>query len=185
MIDHPPVPRILAFDHTGLAVRSFDRALPLYRDLLGGVEIQRGYYREAGLNWLALRYPNGSVLELVEPVGDDSPLRRFLEEHGEGVHHLTFIADDAAALAADLKARGYRVVGEDYHNPNWQVAYLSPRAACGTVIQLASGADAIPFEASIPDELRARAEALLASAAERERPLLRRFAAQLGLVDAE
>ena len=116
MIDTPP-PRILAFDHTSLAVWSVDSALPLYRDALGGVELGRGHSPRFGLHWLALRYPNGSVLELVEPDAADSRLARYLDEHGEGLHHITFLAERASASAADLKARGFRVVDEDYSVP--------------------------------------------------------------------
>jgi hypothetical protein len=176
---------VLGLDHTALAVRGFASALPLYRDNLGGVEIGRGRSPRFGLNWLELRYPNGSVLELVEPDGPDSRLHRFLDARGEGLHHLTFILEDVRAAAEHLAANGYAVVDEDYSAERWRVAHLAPRSANGTVVQLAQGTDAVPPQVHIPDALRARARALLADASAAERPIVARVVAQLGLLDDE
>ncbi len=182
---HQPHPSIVAFDHVGLAVRTFESALPLYRDALGGVEIGRGAAPRLGLNWLQLRYPNGSVLGLIEPLGADSPLHRGLQQRGEGVHHLTFISSDAQGSAEMLKERGYLVVEEDYAHLSWRVAHLSPRSANGTVVQIAQGAEQVPPRTAIPDALRARALEVLEQASETDRPSFRRFAAMLELLEDE
>jgi methylmalonyl-CoA epimerase len=176
---------VLGFDHTALAVRSFERALPLYRELLGGVEIGRGQSPRFGLNWLELRYPNGSVLELVEPDGPHSTLHRFLDARGEGLHHLTFIVEDAQATAERLKASGYTVVDEHYGAERWKVAHLAPRSANGTVVQIAQGPDAVPPHVHVPDALRARARALLEDAPAAERGIVARVMGELGLLDAQ
>ena len=128
---------VLALDHTAVAVRSIRAALPLYRDLLGGVP--NGYERlsDRGFMWLTLRYPNGSQVELLEPVGESGFLRSFLTRYGEGVHHMTFIVADVRKAVERAKASGLRVVDEDYSEPRWQEAFISPRSAFGTIIQLA------------------------------------------------
>jgi catechol 2,3-dioxygenase-like lactoylglutathione lyase family enzyme len=64
-------------------------------------------------------------------------LQTFLAKHGEGVHHLTFIVRDLRAAVARAKATGLRIVDEDYHEPRWQEAFISPRSAFGTIVQLA------------------------------------------------
>jgi len=127
---------VLALDHTGVAVRSIQAALGLYRDVLGGVP--NGFERQSGRGfaWLSLRYPNGSQVELLEPVGPSGFLQTFLEKRGEGVHHMTFIVSDVHHAVRRARAAGLRIVDEDYHEPRWQEAFISPRSAFGTIIQL-------------------------------------------------
>ena len=128
---------VVALDHTAIAVRSIEAALPLYRDLLGGVP--NGFERLAhkGFTWLTLRYPNGSQVELLEPFGERGFLQAFLDRYGERTHHLTFIVSDLRQAVERARATGLRVVDEDYADPRWQEAFSSPRSAFGTIIQLA------------------------------------------------
>jgi methylmalonyl-CoA/ethylmalonyl-CoA epimerase len=128
---------VVALDHTAIAVRDIRAALRLYRDLLGGVP--NGFERlsHKDFMWLTLRYPNGSQIELLQPVGDGGFLHSFLDRYGEGVHHLTFIVGDLKLAVERARAAGLRVVDEDYRDPRWQEAFISPRSAFGTIVQLA------------------------------------------------
>ena len=128
---------VVALDHTAVAVRSIAKALPLYRDLLGGAP--NGFERQSqrGFMWLTLRYPNGSQVELLEPVGTGGFLHAFLDKYGEGAHHMTFIVADVRHAVERARAAGLRVVDEDYRDARWQEAFISPRSAFGTIIQLA------------------------------------------------
>jgi methylmalonyl-CoA/ethylmalonyl-CoA epimerase len=128
---------VLSLDHTAIAVRSIQAALPLYRDLLGG--IPNGFERlsQKGFMWLTLRYPNGSQVELLQPMGASGFLHTFLERYGEGAHHMTFIVADVRQAVERARAAGLRVVDEDYREARWQEAFISPRSAFGTIIQLA------------------------------------------------
>ncbi|MBV9579186.1 MAG: VOC family protein [Chloroflexi bacterium] len=128
---------VIALDHTAVAVRSIQAALPLYQDLLGGQP--NGYERidRRGFMWFTLRYPNGSQVELLEPVGEGGFLHAFLERYGERPHHMTFRVRDLRVAVERAKAAGLRVVDEDYGDPRWQEAFISPRSAFGTIIQLA------------------------------------------------
>ena len=128
---------VIALDHTAIAVRSIQAALPLYRDLLGGRP--NGFERlsNKGFIWLTLQYPNGSQVELLEPVGSDGFLHRFLDKYGEGAHHMTFVVADLRLAVERARAAGLRIVDEDYRDPRWQEAFISPRSAFGTIIQLA------------------------------------------------
>jgi len=125
------------FDHTAIAVRSLAAALPLYRDLLGGVPSGFERISDKGFVWMTLRYPNGSQIELLEPAGERGFLHTFLARHGEGVHHMTFIVRDLRRAVERARAAGLRIVDEDYAEPRWQEAFVSPRSAFGTIIQLA------------------------------------------------
>lgn len=128
---------VLALDHTAIAVRDMRAAMALYRDLLGGVP--NGFERisHKGFMWLTLRYPNGSQIELLEPLGEAGFVHNFLDRYGEGVHHMTFIVQDLKRAVERARAAGLRVVDEDYRDPRWQEAFLSPRSAFGTIVQLA------------------------------------------------
>ncbi len=128
---------IRSLDHTAIAVHSIEAALPVYRDVMCG-DPQELYERpELGFRTLTLRYPGGGGIELVAPLGRSGFVQDFLASRGEGVHHITFMVDNLAACVAEARTAGLRVVGEDYANPAWQEAFISPKSAHGTIIQLA------------------------------------------------
>jgi methylmalonyl-CoA/ethylmalonyl-CoA epimerase len=128
---------VVAFDHTAIAVDDLHAALPLYRDLLGGVPSGFERINSKGFQWMTLRYPNGAQVELIAPHGPAGFIQTFLEKRGPGVHHMTFIVHDLAYAVSRARAAGLRVVDEDYGDPRWQEAFISPRSAFGTIIQLA------------------------------------------------
>jgi catechol 2,3-dioxygenase-like lactoylglutathione lyase family enzyme len=104
---------------------------------LGGVANGFERLNERGFMWLTLRYPNGAQVELLEPVGTSGFLHSYLERYGEGAHHMTFIVADVRLAVERARAAGLRVVDEDYRDPRWQEAFISPRSAFGTIVQLA------------------------------------------------
>ncbi|MCC7371108.1 MAG: VOC family protein [Chloroflexi bacterium] len=128
-------------DHTAIAVHSIEAALPLYRDLLGGDPEEIHHNEQAGFSVLQLRYPHGGGIELIQPYGPSGFLHDFLAKRGEGVHHITFLVNDLRAAVAEARAAGVRVVDENYDNPRWFEAFISPRSANGTIVQLAQTDD--------------------------------------------
>jgi methylmalonyl-CoA epimerase len=127
---------VLAFDHTAIAVENIDVALRVYGALLGGELIRRTEHVARGFGVALLRYPNGAMVELIEPIGEGF-VRTFIDRRGEGVHHLTFLVADVRAAVAQAAAAGLRVVGENYDRPKWREAFISPSSASGTIVQLA------------------------------------------------
>jgi methylmalonyl-CoA/ethylmalonyl-CoA epimerase len=148
---------ILMLDHTCIAVEKIEQALPLYRDLLGGKFLFAGDQPQSGFRMVQFVYPNGSKIEILEPLGERSFLHKFLRERGPGVHHLTFKVKNIEQLAGQLKAQGYKVVGENYSNPHWKELFISPVSANGTVVQLAesdiAGDIGEPHPSSLPAEI--------------------------------
>ena len=124
-------------DHTAIAVHSIEAALPLYRDLLGGDPQELSHSPEKGFSVLTLRYPHGGGIELIQPLGQNSFVQKFLDQRGEGVHHITFLVNDLKAAVEEAKAAGVRIVDENYDRPEWREAFISPRSANGTIVQLA------------------------------------------------
>jgi methylmalonyl-CoA epimerase len=129
------------FDHVAVAVRSIKPALTLYRDALGG-DYLMGADQSGTWRWLQLRYPGGKV-ELLEPLGEGF-LSRFLDRHGEGLHHVTFKTDDIHAAIDQVRGKGFELVDVNVDNPHWKEAFVRPSNAHGTLIQIA--------QSSAPDE---------------------------------
>lgn len=134
------------FDHVSLALRSITGALPVYRDLLGGVYEQSGEDERPGraFRWYVLRMPGGVRVELMEPAGPQSFLHAFLNRRGEGVHHLTYQVESLEGAIEEMRARGYEPILVDGSNPAWREAYLHPRSAHGVLIQI--------YESNLSDE---------------------------------
>lgn len=128
------------FDHIAIALPRMADAMPFLVGELGGVPafgMASGAYTFG--QWT---FEGGGRLELLEPLGADGFLHRFVERHGSGVHHVTFKVPSLAEACARARARGYDVVGRDESNPYWKEAFLHPRQALGIVVQLAETARA-------------------------------------------
>jgi methylmalonyl-CoA/ethylmalonyl-CoA epimerase len=123
----------LELDHVAVAVRSIRDAVPLYRDALGGEYLMGG--NQDTWRWVQFRYPNGGKVELLEPRAEGF-LTRFLERHGEGLHHVTFKADDIRAAIAHVEGLGYELVDVNLEGPHWKEAFLRPSGAHGTLVQI-------------------------------------------------
>lgn len=113
---------IIRLAHIGIAVRSLEEHVPFYRDVLhltlqGIEEVPEQKVR------VAMFRIGESTIELLEPTTPDSSIASFLEERGEGLHHLAYESDDIVAQIADLKSHGVTMVDE-----------LPRRGAHGTAI---------------------------------------------------
>jgi methylmalonyl-CoA/ethylmalonyl-CoA epimerase len=123
------------FDHIGIAVRSIREASKLYVDTLGAEFLNGG--NALGIwRWAQFTFPDGRKIELIEPLGEGF-LTRFLDKHGEGLHHLTFKTDDIHAAIKHLEANGYELVDINTEHEGWKEAFVRPKTAHGTLIQIA------------------------------------------------
>lgn len=130
-------------DHIGIAVRDLAAALAFYRDALGlAVE---GVEEVSAQGVRAHFVPAGEPrLELLEATTEASPIARFLERRGPGLHHVTFRVDDLHAALTELKARGVRLLDEQ-PRPGAEgalVAFIHPSSAHGVLVELKQAADA-------------------------------------------
>ncbi len=120
-------------DHVGIAVSDLDAALALWDALLG----QKPQVEEvAGQKVHTAMYPCG--IELIAPAAGDSPISRFLEKRGGGIHHVTIAVADIDAHLARLKAQGVVLINEEAVKGagGHRVAFLHPRAAGGVLVEL-------------------------------------------------
>ena len=124
-------------DHIGIAVKNIGEARKFFEEILGASFLYEHNNPEAGYKIAEFDF-NGMVLELLEPLGDDSFLHSFLEKRGEGVHHLTIDAPDSKERIAELKKAGVKVASEREFPESYE-AFLSPRSSHGVLIQIGSG----------------------------------------------
>jgi methylmalonyl-CoA/ethylmalonyl-CoA epimerase len=125
----------LKIDHMGIAVRDLRQAARLYTDFLGARIVAGGINFAARLRTIFVQFPDGGKVELLQPTGENA-IHQFLEKRGEGIHHVTILVRDVAAMAQKLKDAGFRVVDEDFTAIGWKEAYISPRSALGCVLQI-------------------------------------------------
>jgi methylmalonyl-CoA epimerase len=124
-------------DHIGIAVKDVAEAMAFYRDALGlHVELPE---EVASQRVRAHFIPAGSAaLELLEATAPDSPIAKYVEKRGPGIHHVTLRVEDIRAALAQLKARGVRLV-DDEPRPGAEgalVAFIHPSAAHGVLVEL-------------------------------------------------
>jgi methylmalonyl-CoA epimerase len=122
-------------DHLGIAVRSIDEALKVYRDVLG---ISVKEIEEMPNQKLAMLPVGASAVELLEATSPDAAVAKFIESRGEGLHHMAFRVDDIDKALADAKAAGLRLIDETPRTGagGSRIAFLHPKSACGVLIEL-------------------------------------------------
>ena len=124
----------IQFDHIAIAMRRMADAPAVLVGALGGVPAwgsPSGVFR-----WGVWTFEGGGAIEILEPIGDDGFLHRFLER-GPGVHHVTFKVPSLDEICARAQEEGYDVVGRDDSDPSWKEAFLHPKQALGIVVQFA------------------------------------------------
>jgi methylmalonyl-CoA epimerase len=128
--------------HTGVVVRSLEEAYPFYRDILGLRLIKEAVMQDQGVKAALLDLGN-SLLELLEPIEPDTGIARFLEQRGEGLHHVCLEVDDIRAALADLKAKGVPLVDEEPREGLvGTIAFIHPTALHGVLVELVEAGSA-------------------------------------------
>jgi len=130
----------MKLDHVALATRDASGPLDILVGELGGLVLSGGH----GVGFRPMQVfvgddTGGMKIELLEPWEPERNdfLERFITRHGAGPHHLTFKVLDLAATLDDVRAAGCSPVGIDLTDPQWREAFLTPKEAHGTVVQLA------------------------------------------------
>jgi methylmalonyl-CoA/ethylmalonyl-CoA epimerase len=126
-------------NHVAIAVRELGKAAAIYRDLLG-VEVSAAVPQpEHGVTTVFVTLPNTKI-ELLEPLGNTSPIAKFLERNPDGgIHHICYEVEDIRVARDALKAGGARVLGDGepkigaHGKP---VLFLHPKDFAGTLVEL-------------------------------------------------
>ena len=126
-------------NHVAIAVPDIAKAAAMYRDTLGADVSEKVPQPDHGVSTVFINLPNTKI-ELLEPLGESSPIAKFLERNGDGgVHHICYEVDDILAARDKLTADGARVLGSGepkigaHGKP---VLFLHPKDFCGTLVEL-------------------------------------------------
>ena len=126
-------------NHVAIAVRDLKSAIAVYKETLGADVSEPLVQAEHGVTVVFITLPNTKI-ELLEPLGESSPIAKFLERSPEGgIHHVCYEVDDILAARDTLKAQGARVLGDGtpkigaHGKP---VLFLHPKDFLGTLVEL-------------------------------------------------
>lgn len=135
MPDPAPPPRGTRIAHVGIAVRDLDAILPFYRDLLGMPEVPLDDADGARIAGLAA---GDALVELLEAESPESPIARFVEKRGPGIHHICFAVDDLDGALERCRAAGVRLIDETPRlgAEGKRIAFLHPAATAGVLVEL-------------------------------------------------
>jgi len=124
-------------DHVAIAVSDLEAAIAYYRDTFGAEVAHREVVDSDAVEEALLRVAD-SYIQLLTPTRDDSPVARYLQNRGEGLHHVGYRVDDCAAALDAVKAQGGRVIDEAPRpgSRGTTVAFVHPKGAFGTLIEL-------------------------------------------------
>jgi methylmalonyl-CoA/ethylmalonyl-CoA epimerase len=124
-------------NHIGIAVKSLNETIPFYRDNLG-MEL-KGIEEVADQRVrVAMLQIGESMIELLEPTSDDSPVAKFIEKNGSGIHHIAYEVADIEASIAALLAAGGRMIDEKPRNGahGTRIAFIHPKSSYGVLTEL-------------------------------------------------
>lgn len=121
---------IQKINHIGIAVKSLDAHIPFYRDVLGLEFI--GIEEVADQKVRTAMFKVGEVqIELLEPLSGESPVARFMEKKGEGMHHIAYQTDAITAELANLREKGIPLIDEEPRAGahGTRIAFLHPKSS--------------------------------------------------------
>lgn len=124
-------------DHVAIAVTDLDHALGEYHRLYGAEALYREVVTEQGVEE-AMIAVGGSFIQLLQPLGAETPVGVFLAKRGEGLHHIALAVDDIDAALNHLKDEGARLVDEEprYGGRGARIAFVHPKEFADTLIEL-------------------------------------------------
>lgn len=124
-------------NHIGIAVKSLEETLPFYRDNLGMKFMGIEDVAEQKVR-VAMLQIGESKIELLEPTSEDSPVAKFIEKNGAGIHHVAYEANDIEAAIAKLLSEGARMIDEKPRPGahGTRIAFIHPKSSNGVLTEL-------------------------------------------------
>jgi len=129
-------------DHIGIAVTDIEKARKVYEDILNSTNLWNERIEEQGVEVAAYRVGNTKI-ELLQPLSQDSPVGKFLQKRGEGLHHIALRVDDIDKALEDLREKGIelidRVARSGAHGA--RIAFIHPKETNGVLYELVERVD--------------------------------------------
>lgn len=127
----------MKINHLGIATKGIDEALKFWSDALGLENVHTEIVEDQKVR-VAMLPIGESRVELLEPTSEDSPISKFLEKRGGGIHHIAVEVDDIEASLAKLKSQGMRLIDESPRigAEGCLVAFVHPSSTSGVLLEL-------------------------------------------------
>jgi methylmalonyl-CoA/ethylmalonyl-CoA epimerase len=125
-------------DHVGVAVKNLDEAIAFYRDALGFKLESVDVLTERKVRVAFFSTGGETNIELLEPIGSDSPVAKFLENRGEGIQHVAVRVKDIEAVLTELKQKGVTLVDDKPKAgaEGAKIAFVHPKSTKGVLLEL-------------------------------------------------
>lgn len=131
-------------EHIGIAVKSIEEALPFFEGVLGlkCYNIEEVADQKVKTAFLKV---GQTKLELLEPTSDESPIAKFLEKRGEGIHHIAFAVENSTEALKEAEAKGVRLIDKQSRKgaEGLNIGFLHPKSCHGLLLELCDCADKI------------------------------------------
>jgi len=123
--------------HIGIATKNLEQSSGVFSRLFGVREGHTEEIADQKVKAVSLRVGDAS-LELLEPTSLDSPIARFIEKRGEGVHHLSFEVDDIDAEIERLKREGFQMIDQTPRigADGYRIAFIHPKSTAGVLVEI-------------------------------------------------
>jgi len=124
-------------EHIGVAVQNIEKSIPLFRDILG-IPLEKVYESDAIKTKIAFFPLGDSTIELIEAMDPSSPVAKFIQKRGEGIHHICFGVENVEAALRHFEAQGIELLNRTpRRTENGDlIAFLNPKSTNGVLIEL-------------------------------------------------
>jgi len=124
-------------EHIGVAVQNIEKSIPLFRDILG-IPLEKVYESDAIKTKVAFFPLGDSTIELIEAMDPSSPVAKFIQKRGEGIHHICFGVENVEAALRHFEAQGIELLNRTpRRTENGDlIAFLNPKSTNGVLIEL-------------------------------------------------
>jgi methylmalonyl-CoA/ethylmalonyl-CoA epimerase len=127
--------------HIGIAVKNLDDAVKIFSEILGYGPEHVGEVTDQNVKVAVFAPENNSGtgrIELLTPTNETSPIKRYLDKNGQGIHHLALKVSDIEKKLEELRSKGFRLIDEipRLGAGGKKIAFIHPSSACGTLIEL-------------------------------------------------
>ena len=125
---------IKQISHLGIAVKDLETAREFYRSVFK-LESSNPILGGDGTIKVSLVQVGGAVIELLQPIGNEGVMAKFLEKHGEGIHHICYEVENINAVIDSVKTNGIQVLGEPQMGAEGKSVFLHPRNTFGVLTE--------------------------------------------------
>lgn len=126
---------IKGINHIGICVKNLDQTLGFLKEMIGAEVLKTVCFPEAGQTSCEVQFGN-SKFEIMEPIGNDGVVGKFIEKRGEGYHHISLLSDDFDADVAHLERMGVKIISIS-ESDGMRYAFTHPKTTGGILYEIA------------------------------------------------